>query len=165
MLRSLQLLRRDRRGVAAIETALWLVFLCMPLIAGFDHALYSMRRLDLSSAIEQASISAFQTRDAVSKTQMAEIVKAGYPNATATVTCNGTSTCTNTSRPCYCPQGYSGGVPTFTSAASCTAVCADGTKAGYFMTIRGQATYSPMFAVAGISPPTVLDQSITVALQ
>lgn len=165
MNRAFRSLARDRRGVATIETALWVSLVCLPLVAGFDYALFTMRRLNLNSAIEQAAISAFQTRDAVDKTQIAAIVTAGYSTATVTVTCNGTTTCTNTSRPCSCPQGYSAGVPTFTAAASCSTACTDGTKAGYFMTIRGQATYRPLFALAGINPPTALDQTVTVALQ
>lgn len=137
----------------------------MPLIAGFDHALFTIRKLDLNSAIEQAAIYAFQTRDAASSTTIAAIVTSSVSTATVSIRCNGTSTCTNTSRSCFCPQGYSAGVPTFTAAASCSATCTDGTTAGYFMTIRAQATYQSMFAISGISPPTALDQTITVALQ
>ena len=160
-------IRSDQRGVAAIEFALWASLIGLPLIGGADFALYSMSKLRLNNALGQGVIAAFQTREAVNVTTTRNIVTASWgntPAVTVTVTCNGTASCVNTNRPCARITGWSAGAPQFTAVA-CNSGCVGNSCPGYFMTIRGEATYSSIINNGRFTAPTQLDQSVTVALQ
>jgi hypothetical protein len=83
---------------------------------------------------------AFGSRTSVDQAAIGTFVGAAAKLSTAptvTVGCNGgTSNCVNSSRTCAC---VSGTTPTFTSAA-CNSSCADGSLAGYYMTIDVSAS-------------------------
>lgn len=155
--------KRDRKGVAAIEFALWSVLITVPLLTGLDFGLYTVRKLRMNSAVEQAAIVAFQTRQTINQTVITDVVtRAWGGGGTVDVRCNGSTTCVNTSRPCGCISGFANRMPTFTST-TCTATCANGTKPGYYLTVRATANYAP--TIRGIAPPATLDRTTTVRLQ
>jgi Flp pilus assembly protein TadG len=89
-----KILRQDRRGVATVEFALWSVLILGALLPCLDFALYLVQAQRLSAAVGQASILAYNMRNAsavnVSQLTGYMIAGSGLPAGTvaATVTCN-----------------------------------------------------------------------------
>ncbi len=139
-------LRDDQQGMATIEFALLSVLFFFVMTAGLDIGMWYQQRLRVESAVEQGSMIAFNSRTAVDQSAIATYVAAAAKLSTApvvTVGCNGgTNNCVNTGRTYACISGTTP-TPTYTTAAL-NAACADGSLAGYYMTIRAVATSSPM---------------------
>lgn len=143
-------LAADTRGTATIEFALLSVFFFVALTAVLDIGIWYQHRLRLDSAVEQGAMLAFGTRSNVDQAAIATFVAAAAKLSiapTIKVGCNGgTSNCVNSSRSCAC---VSGTTPTFT-AATCNASCADGSLAGYYLTIEASATSTPMVVSSSV---------------
>jgi Flp pilus assembly protein TadG len=135
-----RLLQRDDRGTATIEFALLSVLFFVALSAALDIGIWYQQRLRIDAAVDQGAMIAFGSRTNVDQAAIGTFVAAAAKLSTApavVVGCNGgTSNCVNSSRSCAC---LSGSTPTFTAAA-CNASCADGSLAGYYMTIEATAT-------------------------
>lgn len=141
-------LRRDRRGAATIEFALWGSFVFIGMLTALDFGLWQSYQLRLSSAVEQGSILAFNGRGTLDQAAAGQIGR--YVSATAhlplpgavTVTtgCNGgTDNCVATSRTCACIA--TAGTTNSYAAASCGEPCPGGSTAGYYLTIRASYPY------------------------
>ena len=145
-------LRDDRRGVATIEFALLSVLFFFVMTAGLDLGMWYQQRLRLDSAVEQGAMVAFNSRTAVDQAAVGTYVAAAARLSTAptvTVGCNGgTNNCVNSGRTYACVSG-SAPTPTYTTAAL-NAACADGSVAGYYMTIKAVATSSTMLVPAAM---------------
>jgi Flp pilus assembly protein TadG len=153
MIRALLLrLRDDHRGVATIEFALLSVLFFFVMTAALDLGMWYQQRLRLDSAVEQGAMVAFNSRTAVDQAAVGTYVAAAAQLSTAptvTVGCNGgTNNCVNSGRTYACVSG-STPTPTYTAAAL-NAACADGSVAGYYMTIKAVATSSTMLVPAAI---------------
>lgn len=150
--RFLSRLRADRRGVATIEFALMSVLFFFVMTAALDIAMWYQQRLRLDSAVEQGALIAFKTRTSVDQAAIGSYVASAAKLSSAptvTVGCNGgASNCVNASRSCACVSGTTP-TPTYTATA-CNAACADGSLAGYYMTIKAVATSSTMLVPAAM---------------
>jgi len=150
--RHLLRLRDDRRGVATIEFALLSVLFFFVMTAGLDIAMWYQQRLRLDSAVEQGAMIAFNSRASVDQAAIRTYVAAAAKLSaapTVTVGCNGGSAnCVNSARTCAC---LGGGTPTPSyTVAACNASCADGSLAGYYMTITAVATSDTMLVPAAM---------------
>ncbi len=157
-------LKRDQRGVAAVEFALWSVFIFVVLMAGFDFGIYSIQKAQLAKSVSEASNFAFATRKNVDVSQIRQYVNAStdLPGAqpTVTVTCNVNQTCVNTNRPCACLSAT--GV---LSTATCNSNCSNGAPAGFFVTIEARYTYQQPIMPSGFLDGAVMVEKSTVRLQ
>src|SRR3546814_3666456 len=99
----------------------------MVMMVALDFGMYLTYQLRLNAAVEQGSMLAFNNRNAIDAQQIDNYVAAAsrLPGGTVTVDveCNGSSSCTNTSRQCAC---LSADGQSFAAAASCGAVCPSG---------------------------------------
>jgi Flp pilus assembly protein TadG len=164
-------LRREQRGAATIEFALWSVLFFMVAVVALDFGLFTIQRGHLSEALSGASIAAFSKRDTVDYSAIPAYIQAvsAVPNAASmsiAVGCNGGSNnCTNTSRTCAC-LSQSG---TFVPAGSCGEACGAGSTpnsiSGYYLTIGATYPFKPMFMTRGILGNKPITQTATVRLQ
>ena len=145
--RRLRALRRDERGVAAVEFGIWSVIFFLTMTVALDFGMYINYQLKLGGAVEQASVYAFNTRDNVNMTTIRDYAVAASgltsPAPVVTVGCNGgTSNCVNAARKCACITG-SAPTPTYTET-TCGQACPAGGNAGYYLNIKAQYLYSPV---------------------
>lgn len=157
-------LRRDEQGVAAVEFALWSVFIFGVLLLGFDFGIYSLQNARLAKSVSEASNFAFATRKAVKPDQVRQYVAAssGLPGEQplVTVTCNVGEVCRDANRTCAC-LGAGGAV----TAKTCGEKCTSGAKAGYYMTITARYFYqNPIFRNGYLDGAVMVEKS-TVQLQ
>lgn len=164
-------LGRDTRGVATIELALWLSFIFAALMPCLDAAAYLMMASRLSSAVQQASILAYNARnlDTLNTTQVVGFVvaTAALPAAPkVTIDCNGGQPCATlkTARQCVC-VGFSGGNPTYSISAACGAPCPSGASSGYYLRITASYAYTPMIVPNKWLGGGTLTKAVTVRLQ
>lgn len=155
----------DGRGTATIEFALLSVFFFISLTAALDIGLWYQQRLRLDSAVDQGAMIAFGSRASVDQAAIGTFVAAAAKLSappTVTVGCNGgASNCVNTGRTCAC---VSGSVPTFTAAA-CNAGCADGSLAGYYMTIDASAASQTIIVSSSVLGGITQKRRAVVRLQ
>ena len=155
----------SERGTATIEFALVSLFFFGLLVVALDFGAYVQQKLRLGAAVEQGSIMAFNTRDAVIPVNVGNYIAAAARTATApttAITCNQGQPCTNSGRTCAC---YNAAARAFSAAASCTAACADGSLAGYYMTITSTMPYSSMIVPDALLNGRNLVQTAVVRLQ
>lgn len=168
MLRRLAyLLRRDQRGVAAVEFALWTTVFFFAVMVVLDFGSYYMHRGKLSTAVGAAAVSAYNQPNNVAFNSMQGYVQSlsGFPNATVTNSCNGVAgSCTNLNRSCACLKTDG----TFTAAA-CNSACGGagvtaGSRAGYYYTITASAPFNPMIIPDSVLDASTMQQRATVRL-
>ena len=153
-------LRSDQRGVATIEFALLSVLFFGVMSGALDVGMWYQQRLRIDNAIEQAAMIAFNQRSAVDAAAIKTFVGSAAKLAaapTVTVGCNGattTTSCVNSSRTYACVSGV-GAAATYTTAAL-NSSCADGSLAGYYMTIKVVATSGTV-----VVPASALGGSMT----
>lgn len=164
-------LRDDRRGVAAVEFALWSVLLFMMLVPALDIGLFLIGRSNLGGAVEAAAIKSFSTRDTVDFASIPGYVRASSGianpnNITVTVGCNGgtgncinTNASTSTTRTCSCLNANG-----TLSTVSCSGSCTVGNP-GYFMTITASYPYQTVVLPSRRLGLDRVSQSVTVRLQ
>jgi len=138
--------------MATVEFALLSVLFFFVMTAGLDIGMWYQQRLRVDSAVEQGSMIAFASRASVDQSAVATYVAAAAKLASApvvTVGCNGgTNNCVNSGRTYACVSGTTP-TPTYTAAAL-NAACADGSLAGYYMTIKAVATSNTMLVPAAM---------------
>ena len=150
----------DQRGVATIEFALLSVLFFGVMSSALDIGIWYQQRLRIDSAIEQGAMVAFNSRTAVDAAAVKTFVGSAAELATTptvTVGCNGattTASCVNSSRSYACVSG-TGSAAVYTAAAL-NSTCADGSLAGYYMTIKAQATSNTV-----VVPASILGGSMT----
>ena len=170
LLRLAARLRDNRKGVATVEFALWASLILAAMLPCIDFGLYLLNQSRLGAAVGQASILAYNMRDAdsVNVNQLSQYVPAASGLAsgsvTTSITCNGTQSCATpkTSRTCACPSGSR--PVTYTPAASCGATCASGATAGYYLTVQGGYVHRSIAANPLLDGKTVTNET-TVRLQ
>ena len=157
-------LSADSRGNATVEFALLSVFFFAVVVVVLDFAVYVQQKLRLGSAVEQASIMAFNTRDTVNPATLASyIASAAQTEVTpaTTITCNQAQTCVNTARTCSC---YDATTKLFVVAV-CGTTCVSGALSGYYMTISASLVYRATIVPDRWLGGTTLRQSAVVRLQ
>lgn len=161
----------DIRGAAAVEFAIWSVFVFAVLMVSLDFGFYLAHTGRIASASEQAAIVAYNQREAdrVDSASLAEFLNAsarvpGAPVRT-TVTCNGSSSACNAApaaRQCACVSGLS---PVYTASATCGAPCASGATSGYYVSLASEYDFDPVIPSHPLLTRKVIRQSVTVRLQ
>jgi Flp pilus assembly protein TadG len=160
-------LRRDQRGVAAIEFALLSSLFLVITLMSLDAGMFLMRRSQLSNALDSAALAAFSQRTAVNFVGLPTFVTQAsrIPEATVTVGCNGgTGNCTNSNRTCACLTKTATFVGA-TCGSTCTGNVTANSVAGYYMTVSASAPYSPVVMPNGAFANLSTNQRITVRLQ
>lgn len=171
MLRARAFLRRlrdERRGSVLTEFAVWSSSLFIVIMIGLDFGGYYLARGGINEAISAAAVKSFQTREAVAFNDLPGYVRnlAQNQSLAVTVSCNGTAgSCTNTSRTCACLKGDATYV-----ASACGATCTGAgmtanSVGGYYLTVRAQASYTPLMLPRSAMPATGMAQATTVRLQ
>lgn len=164
-------LRRDRRGAATLEFALWASLILAGLVPCLDFALYLMQQSRLSSTVSQAAILGYNMRTAssVDVNQLSQFISGtpGISSGTVTpsITCNGgLQSCATTpsNRVCACTTGVN--PVSYAVAASCGATCASGATSGFYMTVGGSYTYRSTVSNPWLNGKTVTSAT-TVRLQ
>jgi Flp pilus assembly protein TadG len=174
MRRLLSRLRREVRGVATIEFAIWSSLFFASMLVAMDFALWRTQQLRLGSAIEQGGVLAFTNRATLDNTiaqsirtyvQTAATVTGGA-TPTVTVTCNGVSPCpAPASRTCACLSTSATGVNSFGAAATCGSSCAGGSTAGYYLQLRVSRPYQSAILPHAMLAGRAMVESVVVRLQ
>jgi Flp pilus assembly protein TadG len=161
----------DRRGVATVEFALWSLLILAALLPCLDFATYLILEGRLGSAVQQASVLAYNMRnsDAINTAQLIGYVPstASLPGSavTTTVVCNGgAQSCAVpvASRQCSCVSGLT---PTYTAASACGTSCPNGATSGYYLTIRASYPYHAMDVPDRWLDGSTMTRAVTVRLQ
>lgn len=164
-------LLRDTRGAAAVEFALWSVFVFAVLSVSIDFGIYLAHTGRIASASEQAAIVAYNKRESgpVDGASLAQFLNASSrtpgPAVRTTVTCNGTAAACNAApaaRKCVCVSGLA---PIYTASANCGDPCASGATSGYYVTLSSEYGFQPIVSPHPLLNGKVIRQSVTVRLQ
>lgn len=163
--------RRDTGGSAAVEFAIWIVFVFGALSVSIDFAFYLAHTGRLAAASEQTAIVAYNKRESgpVDSASLAQFLNAAArtpgPAVRTTVTCNGTAgACgaTPNARQCVCVSGLK---PTYAASANCGDPCASGATSGYYVSISSEYDFQPIVSPHPLLNGKVIRQSVTVRLQ
>jgi|GEM_PF-850310 len=166
---------KSEDGVAAIEFGIWLAFIIPLFLTSVDFALYGLNRINVYNAVGEAAVFSFKNRDTVDsdiETTLENIIlqSSGIDaeKTVVTVTCNGSTNCTDTNRPLQClnvasEDGEVQGQESifFTNASG---NCSNDTPPGYFLTIDVSFTPSPIFN-GPATPPRAITSTLTVKLE
>lgn len=169
MIRRIKRFVRDRRGVAAVEFALWSVLILGALVPCLDFANYLLQSDRLNGAVGQASILAYNMRGgAVDTQQLSQYVAASAGSGlavSATVSCNGNQQSCATppsDRACAC---VGPGKPvTFVPTGVCGATCAGGATSGFYLTVAGTRPYRTIVPNRWLNGQ-IIEGTTTVRLQ
>ena len=160
-------IRRDNRGAAAVEFALWSALFFVVALAGLDLADVYFKQSQIGSAVSAASIQAFAQRDSVDFAAIPDYVRsvAELSDLTVTVACNGiVASCTNTARTCAC-LNQSGAFTAVACAQACTGSgMTSGVNAGYYLTITASRAVTPLLLSSSLTGRQI-SQTVTVRLQ
>lgn len=157
-------LLRDDQGLAAVEFGLMSGLILILFLVFIDFGLYAVEQTLMAQAIDTAGTWAYVNKSAINTTTIQNAVTSNglLSGATVTVTCNGTATCTNTSRTCACLTASG----TYTAAVSCGAVCTGSTLlSGYYVTISASQTYHSIIVPGKFLDGTTISRTSTVQLQ
>lgn len=156
--------RKDENGAVAVEFALWTASLFFVVAAGLDFGLYFIQRSQMDESLSATAISAFDARDNVAFSSLPQYARALANNdaMTLAVRCNGTAgSCTNLSRSCSCLNGNG----SFT-AQECGTVCtANGTSAGYYLTLDATSNFQSMIVPGEMVGGGQISRSTTLRLE
>jgi len=167
---TIAMLIKDRKGVAAVEFALFTALFFAIILTALDFGSFFIQRSRAGEAISAASISAFDHRDSVPFATLPELVRqyGRFPAGSGLavdIRCNGTSGCANgEARQCAC-LGTNG----FQVANSCGSPCSGtgmtkGSTAGYYLTIESRSAFRPVLMPRSLLPDTISEKA-TVRLQ
>ncbi len=168
MIRLLRKLRRDQRGTAVTEFALWTTALFLVVMSAMDFAGFYMQRGQINEAVSAAAVQTFQARDNVNFQSTSGYIRnlAENQNLSVAMSCNGVAnSCTNLNRTCACLKTDGTYV-----ARTCGSVCTgagitNGSTAGYYLTIAADQPYEPVLLPSGVMGNSDVAQSVTVRLQ
>lgn len=152
----------DERGVVAVEFALWSTLLFLVISIGLDFALYYIQRSKVDEALSATAISAFNARLSVPYAELPATMRAlsETPALEVGLSCNGqANACSNTARECACLQADG----TYHAQACASACSGMTTTAGYYLTIRARAGYTPFMVPRSLTSDIV--RQTTVRLQ
>ena len=159
------LLRRDRRGLAALEFALVAPMLLLILGGIADFGLIMVGRSRLANGVAQAAQLALLSGAGVSATSITTNVQNGASRAGLTEAV----TVTVTGPACYCVTGTPaslGTKSTLSANYTCTATCpASATGPGTFVTIAAKYTFQPLMPLSALLSSLTIGQTTTVRLQ
>lgn len=167
MLRLLRKLRRDGRGVAVAEFAIWVAVFFIGVLAALDFGKFYMDRGELSDALSAATVQAFQTRENVDFAAITTTARNLSRNQSLTVAslCNGVAgSCTNGSRTCACLRTDGSYAPA-DCGSTCSGNVVTGSTAGYYLTITASRDYQPALLPKGMLAGADIRQTATVRLQ
>ncbi|MBY8821276.1 TadE/TadG family type IV pilus assembly protein [Sphingomonas colocasiae] len=158
-------LGRDRRGVAAVEFALWSTLIFLALVPVLDFGVYLLTGSRLAATVQQASILAFNMRDqdVIDTAPLTAYVAASGSGVTASVVCNGgAASCgaRKADRQCACVTGVS----TY-SSTSCAGSCGNGSKPGFYLTVQASRSYSASVVPGSFLEGDRVSRAVTVRLQ
>jgi Flp pilus assembly protein TadG len=165
-------LLRDRDGVSAVELGLATALILAPLASVFDFGMAFSQQIKLQQAVQAgAQYASMNVWDgANSPTAITNVVTNALPaSLQGGLTVYGDSTHTAPFEACYCPTGTTGTYLTSTdSLSSCgTTACADGEVSGYYVTVAGSLTYTPIAPYSSVfmNNPQTLTASSVVRVQ
>lgn len=167
MLRFLRQLRRDRRGVAVAEFAIWVAVFFIGVLAALDFGKFYMDRGELSDALSAVTVQAFQTREEVDFESIPATARnlSRSPTLAVASLCNGVAgSCTNEGRTCACLR-TDGTYAQADCGSTCTSGAAAGSTAGYYLTITASRGYQPAVLPKGMLAGADISQTATVRLQ
>jgi Flp pilus assembly protein TadG len=136
----LRSLRRDRRGVTAVEFAIIAPVMIGMCISVVDFGLGLYTQVQVADAAQAGA--AYAMQKGYNSTAMATVAKASTKLTGLTVA---------TSQFCGCPSA------TGVTTTSCTASCGDGLTAGTFAQISVAKAYSTLLSYPGL--PTTINMS------
>ncbi|PEQ10769.1 hypothetical protein B2G71_20595 [Novosphingobium sp. PC22D] len=168
MIALMRRLRRDSRGVAVTEFAVWTTAMFFAIMTAMDFAGFYLQRGQINEALSAAAITAFKERDNVPFDDVSATVRnlAENPNLAVTLSCNGVANeCENASRSCGCLSSTG----TYT-AKECGQTCTGtgmtaGSTAGYYLTINARQDYTPVLVPFSVLGDKAVEQSVTVRLE
>ncbi len=156
MIRGSSLLR-DRRGVAAMETALVGGLLLVPMLGGAaDFGLILAGWAAASRAEQAALLYAFGTGPSASGMESAATAAYGTALPAPTVTA---------STACYCLPSSSSWDRGSASAVSCSTTCSSGDVLTEFVTVSVSAVFTLPMPLPGVASPYTISSSATARLQ
>jgi Flp pilus assembly protein TadG len=159
----LKSLLRNTRGVATVEFAFASLLMFGTIMVALDFGYNIQQKLKLGSAIEQASIIAYNQQIGSNTSVLTNFVTAAAGTQTTpsvTVTCNGTSTCGDGK--CSCINSTGG----FVMAASCNATCSGSSAvSGNYMKIVATTTYNSVIVPDKYLGGKTITSSAVVRLQ
>lgn len=161
-------LGRDKRAVVTIEFALWTSMIFLTLLPVLDMGAYLIAGNRISGLVQQASILAFNMRDAetMDTSKLSNYVAASMPsNASVSVVCNGGVTpcsAAKAERQCACTSATA---PFYTKTASCGQSCTGGATSGYYVTVGAGYTYRATVVPNRLLDGERLSKAVTVRLQ
>ncbi|GGD56337.1 TadE/TadG family type IV pilus assembly protein [Croceicoccus mobilis] len=163
-MKRLRRFRQDEDGAVAVEFALWTVTLFFVIAAGLDFGLYFIQRSHMDESLSATAISAFDARQNVAFTSLPQYARALADDdaMTVAVSCNGSAgSCTNLSRTCSCLNGDG----SFTGQACGTVCTANGTSAGYYLTLDASSDFTSVIVPSSMVGNGRISRSTTVRLE
>lgn len=148
-------LRRDRKGVSALEFALCLPVLLMLAGGLADYGLLWDARADLSTAVNAGAEDAMLAGASATKTGVQNVMAAASNQSGATYTA--------TVPACFCVN--TSGTTVTTASQTCGVTCSNGTTPGTFTTLTATYTYTPIMPNFGQLATTTQTVTATVRLQ
>ena len=182
---SVRNLWQDRRGVAAVEFAIFVQIIALLFAGTFDIGAVIYKRFLLDNALNAAANYAMtNAANVTSSTGVAlastlgnitvNTVGPNYANAVVVVNNGPTRTVTGgtgadsgtaaNADACYCPtlSAGAGSALVWGSATTCASPCASGLRAGKFVTLTASKAHTPLFANYGIVHAGTITVSTTV---
>jgi Flp pilus assembly protein TadG len=156
----------NRDGAAAVEFAILAPLLTLILAGAVDFGGVVFQRFNLDNSVSSASNYALNSKANVNGTNGATVAStiatilttAGTYSGSVvvnngpsvTITNGAASTPSNSANAnsCYCPS-RTGSAVSFGTAAACGSACGTGGKAGKFVVISANRTYTPLFSNYG----------------
>ncbi|MAF28534.1 MAG: hypothetical protein CL820_05505 [Croceicoccus sp.] len=157
-------IRYDASGAVAVEFALWTVGLFLLVAAGLDFGLYYIQRSQVDESLSATAISAFDSRSNVAFTTLPAYARAlsGDNAMTVAVKCNGVAgSCTNLTRTCSCLNSDN----SYTAQACGTVCTANGTSAGYYLTLDASTNFSSVIVPSAVVGGGKISRSTTLRLE
>lgn len=148
-------LRRDLRGLAAVEFALVSMTLVGLVVGAVDYSLWSLSR----TIVERAARGGAEYAVA-NGYNAAGITTAITSATTAPAFLSAISASPAPSSWCGCQSGG-----TSITAATCSSTCANGQTAGTYVTAAATAAYTPIVAWPGVPASVTIAQSNTVRIK
>jgi Flp pilus assembly protein TadG len=159
----------DRQGSVSVEFAIWTIIIFFGFLPVLDFAAYLIEEQNLSTAVTDAALVAYDQRNAASlgtdqiKAYVTGSTGLGSGQVNATLTCNGgLQSCSTaaSSRTCACVSGS----PATYSASACGSTCASGAQSGFYITVQASHTHSSLVVNPWLDG-TIITNATTVRLQ
>jgi Flp pilus assembly protein TadG len=147
--RRLAALRDAREGNAVVEFSIAAPLLVIILVPLIDIGMAVYQKMEVQDAAQAGAQYAMVHGWNSSSIQ----------NAVTSATALSVSASPAPSKTCGCPDGSS------VNAATCGSTCSDGQKAGIYVTVAAQATYTPLLPYPTMGPSVTLSAQTTARIQ